>query len=229
MGRNLADRCTNEVNASMLQSQQEIIGNVHVSRVVYNLLPPSLLLSLPPSLSLSLPSSLLLPSLPPSPLSPHFFHKGLFAFGYIAWKVKHILLFVKINVIFFPENLKPLLPAGIQSKLHTLIPCKKFDLSYDLNCHKLCSDFQEDIVFRFSLGWSSLVHRFLGSTNAQRVLLGLSEPVFQVCVLIAPVGTLNAAHADSLISWLTRVCLLRSSCLSHPASSELEFVCPLIL
>jgi len=102
MGRNLADRCTNEVNASMLQSQQEII-----------------------------------------------------------------------------ENLKPLLPTGIQNKLHTLIPCKKFDLSYDLNCHKLCSDFQEDIVFRFSLGWSSLVHRFLGPVNAQRVLLGLSEPVFQ--------------------------------------------------
>ena len=101
MGRNLADRCTNEVNASMFQSQQEII-----------------------------------------------------------------------------ENLKPLLPAGIQNKLHTLIPCKKFDLSYDLNCHKLCSDFQEDIVFRFSLGWSSLVHRFLGPTNAQRVLLGLSEPSF---------------------------------------------------
>ncbi|KAK7818601.1 LOW QUALITY PROTEIN: hypothetical protein U0070_001576, partial [Myodes glareolus] len=140
MGRNLADRCTNEVNASMLQSQQEII-----------------------------------------------------------------------------ENLKPLLPAGIQSKLHTLIPCKKFDLSYDLNCHKLCSDFQEDIVFRFSLGWSSLVHRFLGSTNAQRVLLGLSEPV---CVLIAPVGTLNAVHADSPISWLTRICFLRSSSLaSTPTAS----------
>ena len=94
----------------------------------------------------------------------------------------HLLLFFKINVLilFFIENLKPLLPAGIQNKLHTLIPCKKFDLSYDLNCHKLCSDFQEDIVFRFSLGWSSLVHRFLGSTNAQRVLLGLSEPIFQV-------------------------------------------------
>lgn len=82
--------------------------------------------------------------------------------------------------MFFLENLKPLLPSDVQNKLHTLVPCKKFDLSYDLNCHMLCSDFQEDIVFRFSLGWSSLVHRFLGPTNAQRVLLGLSEPVFQV-------------------------------------------------
>ncbi|XP_071070736.1 mitofusin-1 isoform X4 [Dasypus novemcinctus] len=122
MGRNLADRCTSEVNASMLQSQQEIF-----------------------------------------------------------------------------ENLKPLLPAGIQNKLHTLIPCKKFDLSYDLNCHKLCSDFQEDIVFRFSLGWSSLVHRFLGPNNAQRVLLGLSEPIFQFPRSLAstPTASTNPATPDN--------------------------------
>lgn len=99
-------------------------------------------------------------------------------------KVKHLPFFLKISVVilFFLENLKPLLPAGIQDKLHTLIPCQKFDLSYNLNYHKLCSDFQEDIVFHFSLGWSSLVHRFLGPRNAQRVLLGLSEPIFQVCI-----------------------------------------------
>uniref|UniRef100_A0A673TLC8 Mitofusin 1 n=1 Tax=Suricata suricatta TaxID=37032 RepID=A0A673TLC8_SURSU len=94
MGRNLAVRCTNEVNASMLQSQQEII-----------------------------------------------------------------------------ENLKPLLPA----------------------------DFQEDIVFRFSLGWSSLVHRFLGPTNAQRVLLGLSEPIFQLPRSLAstPTAPPHPATPDS--------------------------------
>ncbi|XP_051041793.1 mitofusin-1 isoform X2 [Phodopus roborovskii] len=141
MGRNLADRCTNEVNASMLQSQQEII-----------------------------------------------------------------------------ENLKPLLPAGIQTQLHTLIPCKKFDLSYDLNCHKLCSDFQEDIVFRFSLGWSSLVHRFLGSSNAQRVLLGLSEPVFQLPRSLAstptappnPAASDNAAQEELMITLVTGLASLTS-------------------
>ncbi|KAF4020971.1 hypothetical protein G4228_012655 [Cervus hanglu yarkandensis] len=133
MGRNLADRCTNEVNASMLQSQQEII-----------------------------------------------------------------------------ENLKPLLPAGIQNKLHTLVPCKKFDLSYDLNCHKLCSDFQEDIVFRFSLGWSSLVHRFLGPTNAQRVLLGLSEPIFQIWktvgwkLISVSLSMYGALYLYERLTWTTR-------------------------
>uniref|UniRef100_A0A8C9EUQ4 Mitofusin 1 n=1 Tax=Pavo cristatus TaxID=9049 RepID=A0A8C9EUQ4_PAVCR len=103
LGKNLADRCSSEVNESMHQSQQEII-----------------------------------------------------------------------------ENLKPLLPSGAQNQLHLLIPCRKFDLSYDLNCHSLCADFQEDIMFHFSLGWTSLVNRFLGPKHAQRVLLGLADPNLQI-------------------------------------------------
>ncbi|MGH0121224.1 UNVERIFIED_CONTAM: hypothetical protein FKN15_071564 [Acipenser sinensis] len=48
---------------------------------------------------------------------------------------------------------------------------RKFDLSYDLNFSSLCTDFQENIEFRFSLGWTSLVNRFLGPKNAHRALL----------------------------------------------------------
>ncbi|NXW59836.1 MFN1 protein, partial [Eurystomus gularis] len=103
LGKNLADRCSSEVNQSMHQSQQEMI-----------------------------------------------------------------------------ENLKPLLPSGAQNQLHLLIPCRRFDLSYDLNCHSLCADFQEDIMFHFSFGWSSLVNRFLGLKQAQKVLLGLAHPNMQI-------------------------------------------------
>ncbi|KAM9378596.1 mitofusin-1-like [Phaethornis superciliosus] len=103
LGKNLADRCSSEVNQSMHQSQQEMI-----------------------------------------------------------------------------ENLKPLLPSSVQNQLHLLIPCRKFDLSYDLNCHSLCADFQEDIMFHFSLGWTSLVNRFLGPKQAQRVLFGLADPNLQI-------------------------------------------------
>ncbi|XP_068262453.1 mitofusin-1 isoform X4 [Nyctibius grandis] len=78
------------------------------------------------------------------------------------------------------ENMKPLLPSDAQNQLHLQIPCRKFDLSYDLNCHSLCADFQEDIMFRFSWGWTSLVNRFLGPKQAQRVLLGLGDPNLQI-------------------------------------------------
>lgn len=75
--------------------------------------------------------------------------------------------------------MQPLLPPAVQSQIHMLIPSRKFDLSYDLNCATLCSDFQENIDFQFSLGWCSLVHRFLGPANAQRALK-LVDQNFQV-------------------------------------------------
>nr|XP_019936202.1 PREDICTED: mitofusin-1 [Paralichthys olivaceus] len=71
---------------------------------------------------------------------------------------------------YMMESMQPLLPSAAQSQIHMLVPSRKFDLSYDLNCATLCSDFQENIEFQFSLGWASLVHRFLGSVNAQRAL-----------------------------------------------------------
>ncbi|KAJ8374380.1 hypothetical protein SKAU_G00049600 [Synaphobranchus kaupii] len=69
------------------------------------------------------------------------------------------------------DCVQPLLPPAVQSQLHTLIPSRMFDLSYDLNCGSLCSDFQENIEFQFSLGWTSLVNRFLGPANANRALM----------------------------------------------------------
>ncbi|XP_059385916.1 mitofusin-1-like isoform X2 [Carassius carassius] len=72
---------------------------------------------------------------------------------------------------YMMECLKPLLPSAVQSQLHMLIPSRKFELSYDLNCATLCSDFQENIEFQFSLGWTALVHRFLGPVNAKRALM----------------------------------------------------------
>ena len=83
--------------------------------------------------------------------------------------------------VFFhsPESMLPLLPSTVQSQVHMLVPSRKFDLSYDLNCATLCNDFQENIEFQFSLGWTALVHRFLGSANAQKALK-LVDQNFQV-------------------------------------------------
>ncbi|XP_053369509.1 mitofusin-1-like isoform X1 [Clarias gariepinus] len=69
------------------------------------------------------------------------------------------------------ECLQPLLPPDTRNQIHMLIPSRKFDLSYDLNCATLCADFQENIEFRFSLGWTALVSRFLGPANAKRALM----------------------------------------------------------
>ncbi|XP_041119328.1 mitofusin-1-like isoform X1 [Polyodon spathula] len=92
------------------------------------------------------------------------------------------------------ENLKPLLPSSVQCQLHMLIPCRKFDLSYDLNFSTLCTDFQENIEFRFSLGWTSLVNRFLGPKNAHRALL-LMESSTQIPRPLATSSSAPNIHA----------------------------------
>uniref|UniRef100_A0A3Q2P358 Mitofusin 1b n=1 Tax=Fundulus heteroclitus TaxID=8078 RepID=A0A3Q2P358_FUNHE len=82
------------------------------------------------------------------------------------------------------ESMVPLLPSMAQSQVHMLVPNRTFDLSYDLNCAAICSDFQENIEFQFSLGWNALVHRYLGSVNAQKALR-LVDPNYQVPAEVA--------------------------------------------
>ncbi|XP_034737786.1 mitofusin-1b [Etheostoma cragini] len=77
---------------------------------------------------------------------------------------------VQSSQSYMMESMLPLLPSAAQSQVHMLVPSRKFDLSYDLNCSTLCSDFQENIEFNFSFGWTALVHRFLGSANAEKAL-----------------------------------------------------------
>nr|XP_061829362.1 mitofusin-2-like [Nerophis lumbriciformis]XP_061829370.1 mitofusin-2-like [Nerophis lumbriciformis] len=86
------------------------------------------------------------------------------------------------------EGLKPLLPSPVREQVDKLLPRQCFSLSYDLACDKLCSDFQEDISFHFSLGWTMLVSRFLGPKNTRRALMGYSDQIPRSMAL-TPVST----------------------------------------
>uniref|UniRef100_A0A674BCW7 Mitofusin 1b n=1 Tax=Salmo trutta TaxID=8032 RepID=A0A674BCW7_SALTR len=102
------------------------------------------------------------------------------------------------------ESLQPLLPPAVQSQIQTLVPSRNFDLSYNLNCATLCSDFQENIEFQFSMGWTALVNRFLGPTNAKRALM-LVDRNFQVTQVCRTVGwrliALSASMYGLLYLW----------------------------
>uniref|UniRef100_A0A6Q2XC36 Dynamin-type G domain-containing protein n=1 Tax=Esox lucius TaxID=8010 RepID=A0A6Q2XC36_ESOLU len=80
-------------------------------------------------------------------------------------------------------SVQPLLPPAVQEQLHVHLPSRKFDLTYDLNLATLCNDFKENIDFQFSLGWSSLVTRFIGPRNAKRALTSINQE-FQVTVIL---------------------------------------------
>uniref|UniRef100_A0A7N6FG75 Dynamin-type G domain-containing protein n=1 Tax=Anabas testudineus TaxID=64144 RepID=A0A7N6FG75_ANATE len=105
---------------------------------------------------------------------------------------------------YMMESMLPLLPSAVQNQVNMLVPSRKFDLSYDLNCATICSDFQENIEFQFSLGWTALVHRFLGSANAQRALK-LVDQSFQACTPSSgPQSDLMVAMATNVASLTSR-------------------------
>lgn len=86
-----------------------------------------------------------------------------------------ILILTCTELFVCAEGLKPLLPSQIREQVDKLVPRQCFSLCYDLACDKLCSDFQEDISFHFSLGWTMLVNRFLGPKNTRRALMGYND------------------------------------------------------
>jgi len=44
-------------------------------------------------------------------------------------------------------------------------------VSYDFDVGNLCSDFQEDIIFKFSFGWTALVTKFIAPRNPRLAIL----------------------------------------------------------
>ncbi|KAM4604717.1 mitofusin-1 [Polymixia lowei] len=73
------------------------------------------------------------------------------------------------------ESVRPLLSLNAQEQFQ--LPGTTFDLTYDLNLATLCGDFQENIEFQFSLGWTALVTRFIGPTNAKRALTAMDPRI----------------------------------------------------
>ena len=68
------------------------------------------------------------------------------------------------------SNLKTRLSSDLQLNMETqqkdMMERMTFEVLYHLNCDNLCSDFQEDLGFKFSLGLSCLINRFMAAGNA---------------------------------------------------------------
>lgn len=62
------------------------------------------------------------------------------------------------------ERVSSLLPENEKRKqyIFNMNPRQNFEILYRINCESLCSDFQEDLEFRFSFGLLSMIKRFRG-------------------------------------------------------------------
>uniref|UniRef100_A0A3Q1HSD9 Mitofusin 2 n=1 Tax=Acanthochromis polyacanthus TaxID=80966 RepID=A0A3Q1HSD9_9TELE len=105
------------------------------------------------------------------------------------------------------DGLKPLLPSPVREQVDKLVPRQCFSLSYDLACDKLCSDFQEDISFHFSLGWTMLVNRFLGPKNSRRALMGYNDQIWKAVgwrLIALSVGLYGLLYVYERLTWTTK-------------------------
>ncbi|XP_035988838.1 mitofusin-1 isoform X3 [Fundulus heteroclitus] len=100
------------------------------------------------------------------------------------------------------DSVRPLVSLSVQQQLSA--PSSSFQMTYDLTLPALCADFRENIDFRFSLGWTALVARFLGVTSAKRALgggeRGLQEgPAFRSEVMASiATGLVSATSRASM-------------------------------
>merc|ERR1719342_2018970 len=67
------------------------------------------------------------------------------------------------------DRMTALLPLEKQTVSRNILPRREaFEVLYHLNCDNLCSDFQEDLSFKFSLGFSCLMARFMSGNGGKK-------------------------------------------------------------
>ena len=76
------------------------------------------------------------------------------------------------------ERMTALLPSERQQFSRNILPRREsFEVLYHLHFDNLCADFQEDIRFKFSLGFTALMKRFMNMGKKQKFdLYGNSIP-----------------------------------------------------
>lgn len=103
------------------------------------------------------------------------------------------------------ERMAGILPTEKRHQTLNVLPRRDFEVLYRLNCDNLCADFQEDIDFRFSLGISTLIHRFMGKHGSKLTLWGYSEPIPRQIAMtpVTPTVDKSIIPAED-ISWISR-------------------------
>ncbi|CAF0898401.1 unnamed protein product [Rotaria sp. Silwood1] len=101
------------------------------------------------------------------------------------------------------ERVKSVLSNNERKMLvESIVPRSDFAVSYRLDCSNLCSDFREDIQFKFSLGFTCLWQRFV--QNQKESLTG-PKPINE---LTSPTSLLNSTN--DLLTTANNISILTS-------------------
>uniref|UniRef100_T1JMD1 Dynamin-type G domain-containing protein n=1 Tax=Strigamia maritima TaxID=126957 RepID=T1JMD1_STRMM len=104
------------------------------------------------------------------------------------------------------ERMSALLPVERKHQTLNVLPRRDFEVLYRLNCDNLCADFQEDIEFRFSLGITCLINRFMGHHGGKLSILGYPDSVPRPlpATPLTPMPAERSLVSSEELSWLSR-------------------------
>jgi len=96
------------------------------------------------------------------------------------------------------DRMTALLPTEKQTVSRNILPRREaFQVLYHLNCDNLCSDFQEDLSFKFSLSFSCLMARFMAASQANKRNYGQSYSQYQSMSLPREMSSFSCPETPS--------------------------------
>nr|XP_054748026.1 mitofusin-2-like [Lytechinus pictus] len=108
------------------------------------------------------------------------------------------------------ERMSALLPEDSKERVEGLLFRRDFDLSYRLDCQHLFADFKENIEFRFSLGLTAIMNRFLGPRGTRATLAGLTGMVQPTNLPPGVTVTEEPSSTDMTVAMLSGIASLYS-------------------
>ncbi|KAJ8043120.1 Mitofusin-2 [Holothuria leucospilota] len=75
------------------------------------------------------------------------------------------------------ERMSALLPDDSKERMSGVFIRRDFDLNYRLDCQYLFADFKENLQFKFSLGLTAMMERFLGRSGTKAALTGFANVI----------------------------------------------------
>ncbi|GIY67568.1 transmembrane GTPase Marf [Caerostris darwini] len=86
--------------------------------------------------------------------------------GKLSYEVQMLAENAEKNMI---DKMTSLIPPNHRAKATTALQCENFEVHFHFNCENLCSDFQENLEFKFSLGLINIAKCFLGPNKAKKI------------------------------------------------------------
>ncbi|XP_071848309.1 mitofusin-2-like [Apostichopus japonicus] len=108
------------------------------------------------------------------------------------------------------ERMSALLPDDSKERMSGVFIRRDFDLNYRLDCQYLFADFKESLGFKFSLGLTAMMERFLGPSGTKAALVGFANVIPRSMPSVDESAPASSSDQDLTVAMMTGLASLTS-------------------